>query len=73
MHFEIIGEIRNVEEIAVGCGIRDIMRLRRNISNLENLKEFRKLINTLWEKEWFVFAKKPFAGPEQKKSGTGSF
>ena len=29
MHFEIVGEIRNVETIAVGGRIRDIMRLRR--------------------------------------------
>jgi len=29
MHFEIIGKITNVETIAVGGRIRDIMRLRR--------------------------------------------
>jgi len=29
MHFEIVGEIENVETIAVGGRIRDIMRLRR--------------------------------------------
>ena len=29
MHFEIIGPIENVEIIAVGGRIRDIMRLRR--------------------------------------------
>ena len=29
MHFEIVGEIGNVETIAVGGRIRDIMRLRR--------------------------------------------
>jgi len=28
MHFEIIGEIENIEMIAVGGRIRDIMRLR---------------------------------------------
>jgi hypothetical protein len=29
MYFEIIGEIENVEEIAVGGRIRDIMRLQK--------------------------------------------
>jgi hypothetical protein len=29
MHFEIIGEIKNVEVIAVGGKIRDIMRLNK--------------------------------------------
>jgi len=29
MHFEILSEIENVETIAVGGRIRDIMRLRR--------------------------------------------
>ena len=29
MHFEIIGEIDNIEVIAVGGKIRDIMRLRK--------------------------------------------
>ena len=29
MHFEIIGEIENVQTIAIGGGIRDIMRLQR--------------------------------------------
>ena len=29
MYFEIIGEIENVEALAVGGNIRDIMRLRR--------------------------------------------
>ncbi|MBI5043422.1 MAG: hypothetical protein HZC10_06270 [Nitrospirae bacterium] len=29
MHFEIIGEIRNVEVIAVGGKIRDVMRLNK--------------------------------------------
>jgi len=29
MHFEIIGEIEEVETIAVGGRIRDIMRIRR--------------------------------------------
>ena len=28
MHFEIIGEVENIEMIAVGGRIRDIMRLR---------------------------------------------
>jgi len=29
MHFEIIGEIENIEEIAVGGRIRDIMRIQK--------------------------------------------
>jgi hypothetical protein len=29
MYFEIVGEIRNVETIAVGGRIKDIMRLRK--------------------------------------------
>jgi hypothetical protein len=29
MHFEIVGKIEDVETIAVGGRIRDIMRLRR--------------------------------------------
>lgn len=29
MHFRIIGRLRNVEIIAIGGGIRDIMRLQR--------------------------------------------
>lgn len=29
MHFEIIGDINNIELIAVGGNIRDIMRLRK--------------------------------------------
>ena len=29
MHFEIVGKIENVKNIAVGGRIRDIMRLRR--------------------------------------------
>ena len=29
MHFDIIGEIEEIETIAVGGNIRDIMRLRR--------------------------------------------
>lgn len=29
MHFEIVGEITNVETIAVGRGIRDLARLRK--------------------------------------------
>ena len=29
MHFEVVGDIKNVETIAVGGRIRDIMRLRR--------------------------------------------
>lgn len=29
MYFEIIGKIENVEIIAIGGGIRDIMRLRK--------------------------------------------
>jgi hypothetical protein len=29
VHFEVIGEITNIETIAVGSGIRDIERLRK--------------------------------------------
>jgi len=29
MHFEILGDIKKVETIAVGGNIRDIMRLRK--------------------------------------------
>ena len=29
MHFEILGEVENIETIAVGGKIRDIMRIRR--------------------------------------------
>lgn len=29
MHFEIVGEITNVKTIAVGRGIRDLVRLRK--------------------------------------------
>ena len=29
MHFEVIGEIEDVETIAVGSAIRDVQRLRR--------------------------------------------
>ena len=29
MHFEIIGEIENIEEIAAGGRIRDIMRIQK--------------------------------------------
>jgi hypothetical protein len=29
MHFEILGRIENLETIAIGGGIRDIMRLRK--------------------------------------------
>jgi hypothetical protein len=29
MYFEIIGEIRNIEPIAIGTSIRDIARLRK--------------------------------------------
>lgn len=29
MHFEIIGEIKNIEIIAIGGNIKDIMRLRK--------------------------------------------
>jgi hypothetical protein len=29
MHFEIIGKIENIEKIAVGSSIRDIVRLRK--------------------------------------------
>jgi len=33
MHFEIVGEVANVETIAVGGRIRDIMRLRRQFGS----------------------------------------
>ena len=33
MHVEIVGEIENVETIATGGGIRDIMRLRRQFGS----------------------------------------
>jgi hypothetical protein len=33
MHFEIVGKIENVEAIAVGGRIRDIMRLRRQFGD----------------------------------------
>jgi hypothetical protein len=29
MHFEILGEITNIETIAVGSAVRDIIRLRK--------------------------------------------
>ena len=34
MHFEIIGEIENIETIAVGGKIRDIMRLRKQYGHI---------------------------------------
>ena len=33
MHFEIVGEIENIEIIAVGGRIRDVMRLRRQFGD----------------------------------------
>ncbi len=33
MYFEIVGEIRNIETIAVGGRIRDIMRLRNQFGS----------------------------------------
>jgi len=33
MYFEIVGEIRDIEVIAVGGRIRDIMRLRRQFGS----------------------------------------
>ena len=33
MHFEIVGPIENVEIIAVGGNIRDIMRIRRQFGS----------------------------------------
>lgn len=33
MHFELLGEIDNIETIAVGGRIRDIMRLRRQFGS----------------------------------------
>jgi len=33
MHFEIIGEIENIETVAVGGRIRDIMRLRKQFGS----------------------------------------
>ena len=43
MHFEIIGTIENIETIAVGGRIREIMRLRRQYGTVledgGNLKE----------------------------------
>lgn len=33
MHFEIVGDIANVETIAIGGRIRDIMRLRRQFGD----------------------------------------
>ncbi len=39
MHFEMIGEVENIEMIAVGGRIRDIMRLRKQYG----LARWRKL------------------------------
>ena len=33
MHFEVIGDIENVEVIAAGHGIRDLQRLRKQYGN----------------------------------------
>jgi hypothetical protein len=33
MHFELLGEIENIETIAVGGRVRDIMRLRRQFGS----------------------------------------
>ena len=42
MHFEIVGEIENIETIAVGGRIKDIMRLRRQFGP----RRWRKLKGT---------------------------
>ena len=44
MHFEIMGRIENVETIAVGGRIRDIMRLRRRFGE----GRWRKLKGVAW-------------------------
>jgi hypothetical protein len=33
MHFEIVGKIQDIEVIAVGGGIHDIMRLRKQFGS----------------------------------------
>ena len=45
MHFEIIGEIENVETLAVGGRIRDIMRLRKQygLGRWRKLKDVAKV------------------------------
>jgi len=36
-----------------------------NIQNLHNKNEFQKIIDKAYSTDWVVYAKKPFAGPEQ--------
>ncbi len=45
MHFEIINKIENIETIAVGGRIRDIMRLRRQygLGHWRKMKGFAKV------------------------------
>ncbi|MDL1982981.1 MAG: hypothetical protein LWX54_02110 [Deltaproteobacteria bacterium] len=45
MHFEIINKIENIETIAVGGKIRDIMRLRRQygLGHWRKIKGFAKV------------------------------
>ena len=45
MHFEIINKIENIETIAVGGKIRDIMRLRRQygLGHWRKMKGFAKV------------------------------
>ena len=45
MHFEIINKIENIETIAVGGKIRDIMRLRRQygLGHWRKMKGFSKV------------------------------
>lgn len=33
--------------------------------HLKSRREFSRLLDQLWEKDWVVYSKKPFAGPEQ--------
>jgi len=41
------------------------LRLTGPLEELEDPELFRGLINALWAKEWVVYSKKPFAGPER--------
>lgn len=34
-------------------------------ASFETKRDFRKLVNQLWRKEWVVYSKEPFAGPEK--------
>ena len=60
MYFEIIGEIEEIETIAVGGRIRDIMRLRKQYG----LGRWRKL------REWQMFAFKAEEFAKLKSTGT---